>query len=271
MTYDVETPSESSATQGATGGGPQTFDFSNWAHLVETHPLPSTPRLQDTDPYYPNPLERMVALVFLIVLSPVMLLVALAIKIESPGGPVFFRQARVGLNRRHARHATRTADPGVPGAGVDRRRTAGQGQVFLMWKFRTMIPNAEARTGAVWASAKDPRVTRVGHILRHLRLDEVPQFLNVFQGNMRLIGPRPERPEFVRVLIEDMPDYAHRLKVPPGITGLAQVEREYDSNVDDVRRKLGYDLFYVKNRCWLLDLKILVKTVDVVVRGRGAH
>jgi lipopolysaccharide/colanic/teichoic acid biosynthesis glycosyltransferase len=134
-----------------------------------------------------------------------------------------------------------------------------------------MIPDAEAASGPVWAADRDPRVTRVGRILRHLRLDEVPQLVNVIRGEMRLIGPRPERPHFVSRLAADIPDYARRTTVPPGITGLAQVEREYDASVDDVRTKLKYDLFYVKNRSRLLDFKILLKTVDVMVRGRGAR
>jgi lipopolysaccharide/colanic/teichoic acid biosynthesis glycosyltransferase len=111
----------------------------------------------------------------------------------------------------------------------------------------------------------------VGRVLRHLRLDELPQLLNVATGEMSLIGPRPERAHFVEKLSEEMPTYERRLTVPPGITGLAQVEREYDASVDDVRTKLQYDLFYVKHRSTLMNVKILIKTVDVVLRGRGAR
>jgi lipopolysaccharide/colanic/teichoic acid biosynthesis glycosyltransferase len=213
-------------------------------------------------------LERTSSAVLLVLLSPVLALVALAIKLETPSAPVFFRQERVGLNRR--RQSNQSA-PLAWAGGRNRRERPADGQRFLIWKFRTMRPDAEAATGPVWAIQNDPRITRVGHILRQLRLDELPQLLNVLRGQMRLIGPRPERPEFVKVLARDMPDYLRRLAVPPGITGLAQVEREYDSSVDDVRRKLGYDLFYVDHRCWMLDMKILLKTIDVVVRGRGAH
>jgi lipopolysaccharide/colanic/teichoic acid biosynthesis glycosyltransferase len=256
---------------GRNGGTPPAFDFSSWKQLSPTtQPAPAAAGF-DPDACAPNPIERMVALGVLVVASPLLALVALAIKIDTPGGPVFFRQTRVGLNRRKGQPSREEHVSPPPAAVPDRRRTPSEGQIFRMWKFRTMVPNAEAMTGPVWASAHDPRVTRLGQVLRHLRIDEIPQLLNVVQGNMRLIGPRPERPEFVHILIRDMPDYAHRLQVPPGITGLAQVEREYDSNVDDVRRKLGYDLFYIQNRCWLLDFKILLKTLDVVVRGRGAH
>jgi len=252
-------------------GRSRAFDFSSWKRLP-ANSLPSpTSTSYDPEACLPNPLERIAALLLLVALAPLLAIVAIAIKVDSPGGPVFFRQARVGLNRRRKPRSIEdhASDPHSP--PQERRRTPGEGQIFRMWKFRTMVPNAEAVTGPVWASTHDPRVTRVGRALRHLRIDEIPQLLNVVQGNMRLIGPRPERPEFVRLLIRDMPDYAHRLRMPPGITGLAQVEREYDSSVDDVRRKLGYDLFYVQNRCWLLDLKILMKTLDVVLRGRGAH
>ncbi len=253
------------------GGRQSAFDFSSWTRL----PAAQVPRPRaivfDPDAFSANPLERLIALLALVALAPLLGLVALAIKIDSPGGPVFFRQGRVGVNRRRTAHLSEEPGSREQAAAPERRLTPGEGQVFRIWKFRTMVPNAEAMTGPVWASANDARVTRVGRVLRHLRLDELPQLLNVVQGNMRLIGPRPERPEFVRLLIRDMPDYSRRLEVPPGITGLAQVEREYDSSVDDVRRKLGYDLFYVQNRCWLLDLKIVLKTLDVVLRGRGAH
>ncbi len=134
-----------------------------------------------------------------------------------------------------------------------------------------MIPNAEAVTGPVWAEENDPRVTRVGRALRTLRFDELPQLLNVVHGTMRLIGPRPERPQFVERLARAMPEYSRRHAVPPGITGLAQVQRNYDASLDDVRTKLKYDLYYVDNRCWMLNVKIVMKTFDVVFRGRGAH
>jgi len=198
----------------------------------------------------------------LLMLTPVIALVIVAIKIDSPRGPVFYRQERVGVDRR--RQTMR------PMSG-ERRKTRGFGRLFLIWKFRTMVPNAEALTGPVWAAERDPRITRVGRVLRQLRLDELPQLLNVATGEMSLIGPRPERAHFVEKLSEEMPTYEQRLSVPPGITGLAQVEREYDASVNDVRTKLQYDLFYVKHRSTLMNVKILIKTVDVVLRGRGAR
>jgi lipopolysaccharide/colanic/teichoic acid biosynthesis glycosyltransferase len=270
MSHTLDLRSRKAAT-GRRPGQRLPFDFSPWTRLpAKVLPLPA-PTAFDPETCTPNPLERILAILFLIVIAPLLACVALAIKVDSPGGPVFFRQTRVGLNRRRPQGTPDDTSDRATALRAERRHIAGEGQAFRMWKFRTMVPNAEAMTGPVWASAHDPRVTRVGKILRHLRIDEIPQLINVVQGNMRLIGPRPERPEFVPILIRDMPDYAHRLRVPPGITGLAQVEREYDSSVDDVRRKLGYDIFYVENRCWLLDIKIILKTLDVVLRGRGAH
>jgi lipopolysaccharide/colanic/teichoic acid biosynthesis glycosyltransferase len=153
----------------------------------------------------------------------------------------------------------------------DRRKTPGLGTTFEIWKFRTMIPDAEKSSGPVWATAHDPRITRLGRFLRLSRLDELPQLVNVVKGDMRIIGPRPERPHFVRQLVERMPEYRERLSVPPGITGLAQVEREYDASVDDVRTKVKYDVYYVKNRSARLDAKILLKTIHVVVSRKGAR
>ncbi len=240
------------------------FDFSPWIRLP-TSPVATRASVVKSRKRV-DLWERRVALLAMIVASPLMLVIALAIKLDSPGGPVLFRQRRVGLDRRDLQ-----GGPGTPDNGSDRRRKQRFGQVFWLFKFRTMIPDAERLTGPVWATENDPRITRVGRILRYLRLDELPQLFNVLRGQMGLIGPRPERPHFVRQLCADIPGYQQRLKVPPGITGLAQVERTYDASLDDVRKKIMYDLFYVQNRCRLLDIKILIKTLDVALRGRGAR
>ncbi len=225
------------------------------------------------DPLWFRILDRTAAGILLVLLSPVLLLVAAAIKLESPGAPVFYRQERVGVNRRGAARSRAARDPAaiVVRTRRDRRKLPGEGKPFRIWKFRTMIPDAEARSGPVWATQDDPRITRLGRILRLTRLDELPQLLNVIRGEMRLVGPRPERPHFVRQLVEGVPGYRRRLSVPPGITGLAQVERAYDEDLDDVRTKLRYDLFYIENRRPLLDLKILVKTLAVVFGRRGSR
>ncbi len=174
--------------------------------------------------------------------APVWLLVALAIKLDSRG-PVFFRQKRVGKN----------------------------GGEFTICKFRSMVADAERHVGPVWATENDERMTRVGRFLRKMRLDEVPQLWNILVGEMSLVGPRPERPYFVAKLEQEIPYYRQRLRVSPGVTGQAQVEHHYDRSVDDVREKLKWDLYYIENMSLRMDFKILLRTVNVVLRGRGAH
>ena len=172
---------------------------------------------------------------------PVMALVAVLVKLDSKG-PVLFRQQRVGE----------------------------RGRIFVLNKFRSMSVDAE-RHGAVWAAADDPRVTRVGHWLRRMRLDELPQFWNVLVGDMSFVGPRPERPEFVGTLQREIPYYMGRHSVKPGITGWAQVRHCYAASVEDSMEKLQYDLYYIKNLSPLLDLVILLSTLQVVLFARGSR
>ena len=180
-----------------------------------------------------------VALGLAIVLLPLLPLVALAIKLDSPG-PILYSQQRVGLN----------------------------GRLFRIYKFRTMRQDAE-RNGAVWATQRDPRVTRIGRFMRRTRLDELPQLLNLLSGDMTLVGPRPERPEFTVTLAEQIPAYDLRHTVKPGLTGWAQVCYRYTSSVRDTRAKVEYDLYYVKHCSLWMDLSIMVRTVKVVVRMKG--
>lgn len=175
----------------------------------------------------------------LIVVSPLMAVVALAVKIESPGS-VFYKQARTGLH----------------------------GKPFNVIKFRSMFQDAE-RQGAQWAKLKDPRITRVGYLLRLMRIDELPQLWNVLRGEMSLIGPRPERPEFDRKLAAEIPYYNIRYLVKPGITGWAQVMYPYGASVEDSYEKLSYDLYYIKNFSFWLDIAIALKTLRVVFLGKG--
>lgn len=240
------------------------FTFRSWKQLPVLDPVRRAPDL--TAEHEVPPIERVVALIAVTALAPALLAVAAAIKVCSPGGPVLYRQLRVGVDRRR-----RTVPLGELGASEERRKRRGFGRTFWIYKFRTMIPDAEKHTGPTWASKHDPRIFPLGRLLRLTRLDELPQLFNVVVGDMRLIGPRPERPHFVEQLTERIPEYARRQRVPPGITGLAQVEREYDASVDDVRTKVKYDLFYVDNRSRRLDAKIAVKTIDVVLRGKGAR
>jgi exopolysaccharide biosynthesis polyprenyl glycosylphosphotransferase len=171
---------------------------------------------------------------------PIWVLVALAIKIESRG-PVFYMQERMGKD----------------------------GKLFRIIKFRSMNADAEKDSGPVWADREDPRITKVGTILRRLRLDEFPQLINVLEGDMSIVGPRPERAYFVEQLSKEIPLYARRLKVRPGITGWAQVKHKYDENIDDVKKKVQYDLFYIENMSIRMDLKILLSTVFVILSGKG--
>ncbi len=205
----------------------------------------------------------------LVLMSPVFLLTAIAIKLDSPG-PVFFNQLRVGLDRR--RNGRRSAGNGtlVERRVRERRRDNTYGRPFKVYKFRSMVDNAEKKSGPIWASENDPRITRVGMFLRKTRLDEFPQLINVLKGEMSLVGPRPERPIFVAKLSNDVTDYAKRLTVKPGITGLAQVRNGYDTSVLSVRRKVVYDLHYIKNCSIWQDIKILLQTVVVVITGKGA-
>jgi lipopolysaccharide/colanic/teichoic acid biosynthesis glycosyltransferase len=205
----------------------------------------------------------------LLVLLPVFVLVAIAIKLDSRG-PLIYAQERVGKNRRKR---PRRAGEAVLRAGhtiVDRRKTNFHGRPFKIYKFRSMVADAEKNTGPVWAARGDSRITHVGKILRVTRLDETPQLWNVLKGDMSLVGPRPERPNFVVELTSTLPEYANRCQALPGVTGLAQVRWRYDTSIETVSRKLQYDLYYIRYGRLLLDLKIMAATFRVMVRGDGA-
>jgi len=186
--------------------------------------------------------DIVVSLVQLVAASPIMLLTALAIRLESPG-PIVYRQERVGLG----------------------------GRSFMCLKFRSMAEDAEKDGVARWAVRADPRVTSVGRFIRKVRIDELPQLINVLRGEMSFVGPRPERPSFVKELKEAIPFYDIRHSVKPGLTGWAQVRYNYGASVEDARKKLQFDLYYVKNHSLFLDLLVLVETVRVVLFREGAH
>ncbi|MDP3832066.1 MAG: sugar transferase, partial [Ignavibacteriaceae bacterium] len=150
-------------------------------------------------------------------------------------------------------------------------RCGKNGKVFKLFKFRSMYDDAEKLSGPVWSQKNDPRVTRVGKFIRKIRLDELPQMINVLKGEMSLVGPRPERPFFVEKLAEEIPYYKRRLKVKPGITGWAQVKHKYDESVEDVKTKLRFDLFYIENMSLRMDFKILFRTIFVVFLGKGHY
>jgi lipopolysaccharide/colanic/teichoic acid biosynthesis glycosyltransferase len=184
-----------------------------------------------------------------------MVVVAIAIKLTSPG-PIFYRQTRIGVDRRRRRPES---------ALYDRRARDLGGAPFAIYKFRSMRSDAERTTGAVWAAKGDPRVTLVGRFIRKTRLDELPQLLNVIKGDMNIVGPRPERPGIFAELSRSIERYPMRQLARPGITGWAQVNRSYDSCLDDVRQKVRYDLEYIQRQSVIEDLKIMLKTVPVVL------
>lgn len=195
-------------------------------------------RFQDFKRFF----DIVVSVTGLVITSPIIALTGLIIRIVS-AGPIFFKQERVGLD----------------------------GTVFNIYKLRTMKVGAEKDTGPVWAKEDDPRLIKFGKIIRKMHIDELPQLVNVLKGEMSTIGPRPERPAFVQRLEQEVKDYRKRLKVKPGITGLAQVWHKYDETIEDVKRKIKFDLLYIRRMCLWVDMRILAMTVVAVLTGKGAR
>ncbi len=184
-------------------------------------------------------MHRSVALIGAVISLPIVIVTAILIKIDSRG-PVLYKQERVGKN----------------------------GRIFTLMKFRSMRVDAE-RDGPVWAKAEDERMTRVGRIIRKIRVDEIPQFWSILRGDMNFVGPRPERPHFVAQLAQEIPYYDQRHLIPPGLTGWAQIKYPYGASIEDARQKLQYDLYYIKNQSLTLDATILFETVKTILFGRG--
>ncbi|HEX7358025.1 MAG TPA: sugar transferase [Ignavibacteriaceae bacterium] len=220
--------------------------LSGQARTSQIYGIPLIDIMPELMPEWEKKLKRLmdisISFLILIVSSPIIILTAIAIKIDSEG-PVLFKQERLGQN----------------------------GKPFNVYKFRSMIKDAEKYTGPVWSQKDDPRVTRMGRFVRKVRIDEIPQMLNVLKGEMSLVGPRPEREFFVEKLSKEIPYYKRRLKVRPGVTGWAQIKHKYDESIEDVKIKLRYDLFYIENMSIRMDFKILLRTVFVVLFGKGHY
>jgi len=277
------------------------------AHTPVTAPSSSRWRAILTSDSLNRVLNFSIAAIALVLLLPLILLIAIAVKLTS-AGPIIYRQTRVGVDRRVSGgdrrgagerrdsgprredgRATDASKAAAKGQDVERRsaqnsrgrrangRRAGDrravdvgGRAFTMYKFRTMTVNAEA-TGAVWASKNDARITPIGGLLRGTRLDEIPQLVNVIKGEMNIVGPRPERPSIFHQLRKEIDRYQLRQRAKPGITGWAQINQNYDTSIDDVRRKVEYDLAYIERRSVVEDMRIMAKTLPVMIFRKGAH
>jgi lipopolysaccharide/colanic/teichoic acid biosynthesis glycosyltransferase len=225
--------------------------------LPRYRPAPQLVTVKPIDESRLRLLNVAVAALGIVVAAPLMLAIAIAVKLSSRG-PVIYRQTRVGVDRRGGRGSEHAA----------RRSNDVGGRPFTMCKFRTM--RFDWGSSQVWARPDDDRVTAVGRFLRRYRLDELPQLFNVLAGDMNVVGPRPEQPDLFARLRAEIDRYPRRQGVPPGITGWAQINLAYDSSVDDVRKKLAYDLEYIGRRSPLEDLRIMAKTLPVMLGKRGS-
>ncbi len=220
--------------------------LSGQARTSQIYGMPLIDIMPELMPEWEKKLKRLMDIVvslFLLIISlPITIITSVAIKLDSKG-PVLFKQERLGQN----------------------------GKPFNVYKFRSMIVDAEKYSGPVWSKKDDPRVTRMGRFVRKVRIDEIPQMFNVLKGEMSLVGPRPERAFFVEKLSKEIPYYRRRLKVRPGITGWAQIKHKYDETIEDVKIKLKYDLFYIENMSLRMDFKILLRTVFVVIFSKGHY
>ena len=217
--------------------------------LARTNQLVGVPLIDinlNLDTFYSQRLKRLMDIIIgvfsLLICMPLWFIIAILIKIDSKG-PVFYRQERTGKD----------------------------GKIFYINKFRSMVSDAEAKTGPVWAATQDERITTIGKLLRRFHFDETPQLINILKGEMSVVGPRPERPFFVQKLKETYPFYSRRFKIRPGVTGWAQINQPFDVNVKDVHQKLKFDFFYIENMNLRLDINILLKTIIVVIRGHRKH
>jgi len=213
--------------------------------LARTSQLVGVPLIDinfNLDTFYSRILKRMfdviLSIIGILICLPIWILISLLVKLDSKG-PVLYYQSRSGKN----------------------------GKLFNIIKFRSMISNAESDTGPIWAGSEDSRITKIGSFLRRFHIDETPQLINIMMGEMSIIGPRPERPYFIKKLKKTYPFYNRRLKIRPGVTGWSQINQPFDTDVKDVHQKLKYDFYYIENLSYRLDVHILFRTLWVVLRG----
>jgi lipopolysaccharide/colanic/teichoic acid biosynthesis glycosyltransferase len=202
-----------------------------------------------------------VASVALVLVSPVIAVFGVLVRLTSRG-PIFYKQVRVGVDKRWMRAGQQNDD--------QRSRDLG-GRAFTIYKFRSMYVDAETQSGAVWATKGDRRVTPIGRVMRKCRVDELPQLINVIRDDMNIVGPRPERPSIFARLCQDIEEYPIRQRAKPGITGWAQINHSYDATIEDVRRKVQYDLEYLQRQSVVEDVRIMARTLPVMLFGKGAY
>ncbi len=227
-----------------------------WAEQSVAYATPGSHRYEDRAR---RVLNLAVAAVGLIISAPLMLALAALIRLTSRG-PVFYRQTRVGIDRRSPWNDS----------GNHRRVVDFGGKPFTIYKFRTMRAAGREGERQVWAAQDDPRVTRLGRVLRQFRLDELPQLVNVLKGDMNVVGPRPEQPRIFAELRTQVHRYADRQRVRPGITGWAQINHHYDESIEDVKRKVAFDLDYISRQSLAEDVKIMLRTAPAMVLQKGA-
>tara|TARA_B100000029_G_C17569504_1_gene956129 strand:- start:619 stop:1998 length:1380 start_codon:yes stop_codon:yes gene_type:complete len=215
--------------------------------LARTNQLVGVPLIDinlNLETFYSKKLKRFfdisIGLISLLICVPFWLIIGMLIKLDSKG-PIFYRQQRMGKD----------------------------GKLFYINKFRSMVSDAEAKTGPVWAATQDDRITKIGRLLRRFHFDETPQLINILKGDMSVVGPRPERPYFVKKLKQTYPFYSRRFKIRPGVTGWSQINQPFDVNLKDVHQKLKFDFYYIENMSLRLDINILIKTIFVVIRGHS--
>ncbi|MFX0140387.1 MAG: sugar transferase [Candidatus Hodarchaeota archaeon] len=244
--------------------------FSDFVLIKYLKKINSTSPLKNLDVHTRRFLDIVGAIIGLLLSTILFFILPILIKLDSKGS-VFYTQLRVGQNRRIKDRRRITAQISTERRHVDRRKTPSYGKPFLIYKFRTMKEGAEKKCGPVWASNNDPRITSVGRILRYAHIDKLPQLINILKGDMSFIGPKPERPYFVNQLAIQIPKYVERFKVRPGLTGLAQINIDYDYSLESIKKRLDYDLYYCHYGNFKSYFRIMFLSILKSIFGRTVH